>query len=145
MTTVSGPAVPWQWTMDIPPAVGRVSSKQTKKFFWFVPKQDLFRLCLVCFVKPKTKNFGFVSVFRAYIYWNNRNKQNCFEINRTVLKQIETTLNFLKNTKILKILKILKCFGWSSVCFGSIEKLKLSVSVDAKQPKQTFCFGYCRN
>jgi hypothetical protein len=74
-----------------------------------------------CFVKPKTKNFvlfQFVSVFRTYI--------ETTETNRTVSKQTETTLNFLKNTKASSLSN---CFGWSSVCFGSIETSKLAVSV----------------
>ncbi len=35
------------------------------------------------------------------------------------------------------IYSLLNCLGGSSVCFGSIETSKLSVSVDAKQQKQT--------
>ncbi len=43
------------------------------------------------------------------------------DTNRTVLNQTETTLNFLKNTKICSILN---CFGWSSVCFGQTKHRK---------------------
>ncbi len=54
-------------------------SKQTKINFGSNQnklKQDLFRVCSVCFVKPKKKNFG---LFRfSNLYRNNQNKQNCF-------------------------------------------------------------------
>jgi hypothetical protein len=82
------------------------------------PKQDLFRLCFFLFCETKNKKFGlcrFISVFQTYI-----------ETNRTVSIQIETTLNFQKNTEICSLSN---CFGWSSVCFDSIETSKLSVSV----------------
>ncbi len=99
--------------------VGRVSSKQTKKQKNTVRTvtnrnpQDLFRLCFgcvsICFVKPKTTNFclfRLVSVFRTYI--------EITETNRTNSKKTETTLNFLKNTKICSLSN---CFHWSSVLF----------------------------
>ncbi len=95
----------------------------------FEPKQTGTRSALVVFRivlrKPKTKVFGwlqFVSVFPTYI--------RKFETNRTARnnqKQTSTTLNLLKKTKC--DLYQIVCFGWSSVCFGSIEISKLSVSV----------------
>ncbi len=45
------------------------------------------------------------------LYWNNQNKQNCFETNRSNPKFSEKYQNML------------------SVCFGSIKTLKLSFSV----------------
>jgi hypothetical protein len=74
-------------------------------------------------------------VFRTYI--------ETIETNRTVSKQNETTRNFHKNTKICSLSN---CVGWSSVCFGSIETSKLSLSVKKRnnrnklfrnKPKQT--------
>jgi hypothetical protein len=78
------------------------------------PKRDLFRFCFGLFRETK-----------------NNKKVRCFEpvskqLKQTVSKQTETTLNFLKNTKICSLSN---CFGWSPVCFGSIETSKLSVSV----------------
>ncbi len=82
--------------------------------------QDLFRLCFGLFRETNNNKFLFVSACFSVsnLYQNNRNKQNCFE-------KTETTLNFLKNTKICSLSN---CFGQSSVCFSSIETSKLSVS-----------------
>ncbi len=98
-------------------------NKQTK--FRFKPKQTKNDICFgfisICFVKQKTKNFVLfrsVLVFWTYI--------ESIETNRTVSKQTKTTLNFQKNTKICSLSN---CFGWFSVCFGSIETSKLSVLV----------------
>ncbi len=60
----------------------------------------------------------FVSVFRTYI--------ETTETNRAVSKQTETTLNFLKNTKICSLSN---CFGWSS-----------SVSVESKHRNSLFWY-----
>ena len=95
-----------------------VSSKQTKLNFGSnrnKPKQDLFRVCFGLFRETKNKKFRFGSVFRTYI--------ETTESNRTVSKQTETTLNFLKNTKICFLSN---CFGWSSVWY---ETSKISVLV----------------
>jgi hypothetical protein len=110
----------------------RVFSKQTNKNFGSnrnKPKQDVFQLCFGLFHETINKKFRFVSVcfglFRCFeptVYQNKRNKQNCFN----KLKPTGTTQNFLKNTKICSLSN---CFGWPSVCLGSIEILKLSVSV----------------
>jgi hypothetical protein len=54
--------------------------------------------------------------------------------NRTVSKQTETTPNFLKNTKICTLSN---CFGWSSVCFGSINIETLCFGIEVKQSRQT--------
>ncbi len=69
------------------------------------------------------------------------------EKNRTVSKQTETNQNNPKfSEKDQKICSLSNCFGWSSVCFGSIETSKLSVSVQNQnnrnkqfrnKPKQT--------
>ncbi len=96
----------------------RVSSQQTNKNFGSnrnKPKKDLFWLCFGLFRETKNQNFWFVSVFFGVSnqYRNNRNKQNCFKTNRNNLK-------LLKNTKICSLSN---CFGWSSVCFDSIETL----------------------
>jgi hypothetical protein len=93
-----------------------------------------FGFVSVCFVKPKTKNFGlfpFVSVFRTFI--------ETTETNRTVSKPTETTLNFQKkyqNMLSLKLFRLVFCLFWfnrntATLCFG----------IEPKQPKQTFCFG----
>jgi hypothetical protein len=81
-------------------------------------KQDLFRVCFGLFRETKNNKFRFVAVFRTYI--------ETTETNRAVSKQTKPTLNFLKNTQIYSLLN---CLGGSSVCFGSIETSKLSVSV----------------
>ena len=77
----------------------------------------------------------FVSVFFGVsdLYQNNRNKQNCFETNRNNPKILR------KHTKICSLSN---CFGFSSVCFSSIETSKLyrnsiCFGIEAKQPKQT--------
>ncbi len=74
------------------------------------------KICFGLFCETNNKKCRFVSVFLIYI--------KTTETNRTVLKQAKTTLNFLENTKICSLSN---CFGWSSVCFGSIKTLKLSV------------------
>ncbi len=93
------------------------------KIFRFKPKQDLFRFDL--FHETKHNKIQFVSVYFGVsnLYRNNQNKQNCFETNqnepgKTKFSEINTKICSLSN-----------CFGLSSVCFGSIETSKLSVSV----------------
>ncbi len=81
----------------------------------------------VCFMKPKTKNFG---LFRCFEPISKQPKQT--ELFHNKPKQTETTLNFLKNTQIYSLLN---CLGGSSVCFDSIETLCFGIEV--KQPKQT--------
>jgi hypothetical protein len=73
---------------------------------------------MVCFMKQKTKNFGLFWFFEPI---SKQLKQT--KLFRNKLKQTETTLKLLRNTKISSLST---CFGWSSVCFGSIETLKLS-------------------
>jgi hypothetical protein len=75
----------------------------------------------VCFVKQKTKNFF---LFRCFEPISKEPKQT--ELVRNKPKQTKATLNIPKNTKICSLSN---CFGWFSVCFGSIETSKLSVSV----------------
>jgi hypothetical protein len=98
----------------------RVSSKRTKQISGRT-ETNRNKICFgcvsVCFVNQKQK-IRFVSVFRTYI--------ETTETNKTVSKQTEITQNFRKYTKICSLSN---CFGWSSVCFGSIETSKLSVSV----------------
>jgi hypothetical protein len=77
---------------------------------------------LVCF-----RLFQLVSVFRTYI--------ETTETNRTVSKQTETTLSFLKNTKkklSIKLFLLVFCLfrfnrNIETLCFG----------IEPKQPKQT--------
>ncbi len=118
----------------------RVSSKRKNNFGSNPnkPKQDLFQLCFGLFREPKIKKFG---LFRCFEPISKQPKQT--ELFRGKPKQTKTTLNFLKNTKICSLSN---CFGWSSVCFGSIETSKLSVSVKKRnnwnklfrnKPKQT--------
>jgi hypothetical protein len=100
-----------------------VSSKQTKINHGSnknKPKQDLFRVCFGLFRETK-KYFG---LFRCFKPISKQPKQTELFCNK--LKQIETTLNCLKNTQIYYLLS---CLGGSSVCFGSIETSKHSVSV----------------
>ncbi len=78
---------------------------------------------------------NFLKLFRMVfcLFWFNRNIKTCcfgikFETTKT--KFFKTNRN---NTKFYKkntfISSLSNCFGWSSVCFGSIETWKLSVSV----------------
>ncbi len=72
--------------------VGRVSSKQTKKFFGSnrnKPKQDLFCVCSwnQNMLQNKTKQKISVSCGISNQYQNNRNKQICFVNNWNKLKQ----------------------------------------------------------
>ncbi len=123
-----GEQSPWLQVTARPewPHCSGLGCPRNKQRKFFVPTQtNQNKICFgsvsVCFVKTKNKNFGlfqFVSVFQTYI--------ETTETNRTVLKQTETTLNFLKKNKMCSLSN---CFGWSSVCFGSIETLKLSVSI----------------
>ncbi len=99
-------------------ALGCPRNKQKKSPTETNRSKICFSFVSVYFMKQKTKNIGlfqFVSVFGTYI-----------ETNRTALKQTKTTPYFHKNTKICSLSN---CFGWSSVCFGSIKTSKLSVSV----------------
>ncbi len=57
-------------------------------------KKICFTFVSVCFVKPKTKNFG---LFRCFEPKSKQPKQT--ELFRNKPKQTETTLNFLKNTQ----------------------------------------------
>jgi hypothetical protein len=98
-----------------------VSSKQTKINFGSNRNKICFAFVSVCFMKPKTKNFGLFQCFKPI---SKQPKQTDLFSNKP--KQTETTLNFLKNTQIYSLLN---CLCGSSVCFGSIETSKLSVSV----------------
>ncbi len=97
----------------------RVSSKQTKNIS-VRTKTNRNKICFgcvsVCFVKPEEKKFRFVLVCFGVsnLYWNNWNKQNCFKTNR----------NNPKFSEKYQICSLSNCFGWSFVCFGSIETLK---------------------
>jgi hypothetical protein len=109
----------------------RVSLK--KKNMRFEPKQTETRAVLVVFRflfrETQIKKFGFVLVcFRV------SNPYETTETNRTVSnkpKQTETTLNFLKNTKICSLSN---CFSWSSVCFSLIKNQTLCFGIEPKQP-----------
>ncbi len=82
-----------------------------------------------------------IKLFRLVIclFWFNRNiETRCFTIEakqtrQTVSKQTVTNRNnptfSEKNTKLCSLSN---CFGCSSVCFGSIETLKLSLSVQKR-------------
>jgi hypothetical protein len=90
------------------------------------PKQDLFRVVSVCFVKPKTKNFGLFWCFN--LYQNKWNKQNCFETNRNNPKFSEKYQNML-SVKLFQSVFCLFQFNQNikTLCFG----------IEPKQPKQT--------
>ncbi len=96
----------------------RLSEK--KKFF---PTETRSVSVVFRFVSwNQNKNFWFVSLFRTYIQRT--------ETNRTVLKQTETNRKNPKfSEKNTKICSLSNRFGWSSVCFGSIEISELYVSV----------------
>ncbi len=80
----------------------------------------------VCFVKPKTKNFGMF--WCLDLYWNNWKKQNCFETNRNNPKFSEKYQNMLS----IKLFWMVFCLFWfnrnvKTLCFG----------IEPKQAKQT--------
>jgi hypothetical protein len=89
--------------------------RNKQKICWFQPKQTETRS-----VSRNQKQKILVCFSVLNLYRNNGNKQNCFETNRNNPK-------FSEEKK--KICSLSNCFGWSSVCFGSIETLKLFVSV----------------
>ncbi len=112
----------------------RVSSKETKIIFGSnrnIPKQDLFRVCFgfvsVCFVKPKTKNFGLFRCFEP-ISKQLKIKQNCFETNRNIPKFSEKCQNML-SIKQFRLVFCLFRFNQNIItrCFG----------IEPKQPTQT--------
>ncbi len=130
--------IEWREVFLDPSFRTRVSSKQNKKSVRTETNRNkiCFGFVSVCFVKPK--QFRFVSVFRPI---SKQLKQT--ELFQNKPQQTKITLNFHKNTKICSLSN---CFGWSSVCFGSIETSKLSVSVKKRnnrnklfrnKPKQT--------
>jgi hypothetical protein len=85
----------------------RVSSKQTKINFGSnrnKPKQDLFRVCSVCFMKPKRKKFG---LFRCFEPISKQPKPT--DLFRNKPKQTETTLNFPEKFPYILSFKL---FGW---------------------------------
>ncbi len=106
-----------------------MSSKQTTKYFSSNRnklKQDLFRLCFGLFREAKNIKFGlfrFVSLFRTCI--------ETTEINRTVSKQTETTLNFQQNKKY--------------ALYQTVSVALLFVSVQSKHRNSLFCFRLSRN
>jgi hypothetical protein len=79
------------------------------------------------FRETKNKQFRFVSVFRTYI--------ETTETNKTVSKQTETTLNFLKKPKYA----LYQTVFWLVFClFRFNRNIKiLCFGIEAKQPKQT--------
>ncbi len=95
-------------------SVSNVSSKQTNKNFDLNRNKICFGCVLVCFVKSKTKIFG---LFRCFELISKQT--DCFETNR----------NNPKFSEKYQICSLSNCFGWSSVCFSSIETSKHSVSV----------------
>jgi hypothetical protein len=99
----------------------RCPRNKQKKIRFEQRNKICFGCVSVCFVKPKTKKFGLSRCFEPI---SKQLKET--ELLRNKPKQTETTLNVLKNTQICSPSNGL---GRSSVCFGSIETLKLSVSV----------------
>ncbi len=93
-------------TEGLPQTPPRVSSKRKKNRL--EPKQTETKICFgcvsVCFVKPKTKIFGLL------------------ELLRIKPKQTKTTLNFLKNTIIFRLVFCLFRFNQHiKTCCFSIE------------------------
>jgi hypothetical protein len=80
----------------------------------------------VCFGSIETSKLS-VSVKKQ----NNQNKlfRNKPEKNEKIEKKEKNRKNPKFTVKINKICSLSNCFGWSSVCFGSIETSKFSVSV----------------
>jgi hypothetical protein len=117
-------------------AGSRVSSKQTKINFGSNQNKICFVFFSVCFVKPKIKNFG---LFQCYKPKSKQPKQT--ELFRNKLKQTETNGNNPKfSEKYPKILSF-KLFGRVFCLFRFNRNIKtLCFSIEAKQPKQTFCF-----
>ena len=91
--------------------------------------------------------FNRKSLFR---YRSETTETNCFETNRKKRKKPKKTKKsekkkpkkILKNRKNStfsvknnKICTLSNCFGWSPVCFGSIETSKLSVSVQKRNKR----------
>jgi hypothetical protein len=101
-------------------------------------KQDLFRLCFGLFRETKTKKiclFRFVSVFRTYI---ETPKQTELFLNKP--KQTETTLNFLKKKTKYALYQTVSRLLFCLFRFNRNTKT-LCFVIEAKQQKQTFCFG----
>ncbi len=146
--------------MGASPCTQGVLETNQKKFRFELKQTGLFRCFNLyrnnqnkqnCFVTNKTTlNFRkiskyalfqtvwvglpFVSVqskHRNSLFWyrSETTKINCFETNRKKQKKPEKPKFSFKNSKICSLSK---CFGWSSVCFDSIETLKLSVSVQKR-------------
>ncbi len=96
------------------------------------------KIILVCFVKPKTKHF---SLFRCFKPVSKQPKQT--DLFRIKPKQTETTLNFLKNTKIYSLLN---CLGGSSVSKQTEKNEKNEKSEkNRKNPKFLARFGIWRS
>jgi hypothetical protein len=95
------------------------------------PKQDLFWLCFGLFRETKIKRFWFVSVcFRV------RTNIKTTEINRTVLKKTETTLNFLKKLKYALFQTV-----WVGLLFVSVQsKQRNFLFLYRSETTETKCF-----
>ncbi len=88
-------------------------------------KQDLFRLCLGLFRETEYKKCRFLSAFQTFI--------EITETNRTLSKQTETTLNFLKITKYALYQTV--SVGLLFVSVQSKHRNSLFRYIEAKQPK----------
>jgi hypothetical protein len=94
-----------------------------------VKKERKKRGKLACFSKGSTniKDVGEVTLNQV---WGGGGKEEQFMWEQKRNKKNEKKRKNRKNPKsFVKNNKICSCFGWSSVCFGSIETSKLSVSV----------------
>jgi hypothetical protein len=82
-----------------PPPItpGRVSSKETKINFGSNRNKICFAFVSVCFVKPKTKNFGLFWCFEPIL--KQLKQTDCFVTNRNKPNKTGRSQNFLKNTQ----------------------------------------------
>jgi hypothetical protein len=100
------------------------TTRNNPKFSEKIPKYALFQTVSVglLFVSVQLKHRN--SLFGKEC---ETTETNCFEQTENKPKPPETTQNFLKNYQYMLSIKL--CFGWCSICFGSIETPKLFVSV----------------
>ncbi len=124
----------------------RAVSKQTKTTLHF---QKNTKICPLS--NCQTVSVGLLfdlvqSKHRNSLFWY-RTETNCFKTNRNKPKQTETNQNKTKHPKFSeknpKMCSLSHCFGCSSVCFSSIEILKLSVLVQNRNNRNWFWLQFC--
>ncbi len=119
-----------------------------KNKFRFEPKQTETRSVsrLFWFVSWNQKQKISVCFGVSNLYRDNRNKQVCFVTNRKKPKQTKTNRNNRKFSEKYPNILSFKLFGWVLCLFRFNRNMEtLCFGIEAKQPKQMFCFGKCRN